>query len=198
VGKHLRTALVVLSALLAAALIVPTAWWWLWRHSRRGVAATSSREQVNAAADRLAEQTLETWLRQVVQRGIQAPAPVRVRWRWAAEDIALPRQELTAAPSLVTDPGPLPSDADDQPRAGQVLNAGLVTRLHDEVYARLHHGRLVLIGDPGAGKTGAMILLLLEALQYRQRMPDASRIGVPVPVWLTLGSWDPGVQGLRD
>jgi len=76
----------VLSALLAAVLIVPTAWLWLWRHRRRGVAATSSREQVDAAADRLAEQTLETWSRQVVQRGIQSPAPVRVRWRWAADD----------------------------------------------------------------------------------------------------------------
>ena len=52
--------------------------------------------------------------------------------------------------------------------------------------------------DPGAGKTGAMILLLLEALRYRQRMPETARTDVPVPVWLTLGSWDPSVQGLRD
>ena len=162
------------------------------------MAGTSTRGEVDAAADRLAEQTLESWSRQVVQRGIQAPAPVRVRWRWAADDVALPRQELTAAPSLPTDPGPLPSGADDPPGAGQVLNSGLVTRLHDEVYARLHHGRLVLIGDPGAGKTGAMILLLLEALRYRQRMPETARTDVPVPVWLTLGSWDPSVQGLRD
>jgi hypothetical protein len=71
--------------------------------------------------------------------------PVRVRCRWAADDVALARQDLTAAPSLPTDPAPLPSGADD-PGAGQVLNSGLVTRLHDEVYARLHHGRLVLIG----------------------------------------------------
>ena len=148
--------------------------------------------------DRLAEQTFETWSRQVVQRGIQAPAPVRVRWGWGTDDIALPREDLAAAPSLVTDPGPLPSSADDSSRGGQVLNSGVVTRLHNEVYARLHHGRLVVIGDPGAGKTGAMILLLLEALRYRQRMPETARRAVPVPVWLTLGSWNPGVQGLRD
>jgi hypothetical protein len=73
-----------------------------------------------------------------------------------------------------------------------------VARLHDEVYARLQHGRLVLIGGPGAGKTAAMILLLLEALRYRHRMPDTVRTDVPVPVWLTLGSWDPNAQRLRD
>jgi TIR domain len=188
---------VVTGMLLAAIVVVPPVVVWGWRRRHRA-AGTSTRGQVDAAASRLAEQTLEAWSRQVVQRGIQAPAPVRVRWRWAATDVALPRQELTAAPSLPTDPGPLPSSADDPPGAGHVLNSGLVTRLHDEVYARLHHGRLVLIGGPGAGKTGAMILLLLEALRYRARIPETARIDVPVPVWLTLGSWDPSVQKLRD
>jgi hypothetical protein len=50
---------------------------------------------------------------------------------------------------------------------GEVLGSGLVTRLHDRVYARLRHGRLVVVGGPGAGKTAAMILLLLEALGHR-------------------------------
>jgi hypothetical protein len=181
----------VWGTLWSAIVIVPPVAAWGWRR-HRAVAGTSMRGEVDAAADRLAEQTLESWSRQVVQRGIQSPSPVRVRWGWAAEDVALPRQELTAAPLLPIDPGPLPSGA------GQVLNSGLVTRLHDEVYARLHHGRLVLIGGPGAGKTGAMILLLLEALRYRQRMPETARTGVPVPVWLTLSSWNPSKQGLRD
>ena len=92
--------------LLAAAVIVPPVVVWGWQRRHRPVAGTSTRGEVDAAADRLAEQTLESWSRQVVQRGIQDPAPVRVRWRWAADDIALPRQELTAAPSLTTDPGP--------------------------------------------------------------------------------------------
>jgi hypothetical protein len=188
----------VSGTLLTAIVIVPPVVMWGWQRRHRAVAGTSTRAEVDAAADRLAEQTLETWLRQVVQRGIQAPALVRVRWRWATDDIALPRQVLTAAPPLPTDPGPLPSSTDDPIRAGQVLNSGLVTRLHDEVYARLHHGRLVLIGGPGVGKTGAMILLLLEALRYRQRMPETARTGVPVPVWLTLGSWDPRSEDLRD
>jgi TIR domain len=191
-------AYVLSGTLLAVIVIVPLVAVWGWQRRHRAVAGTSLPMHVDAAVDLLAARTLATWSQQVVQRGIQAPAPVRVRWQWAAGDIAAPRQDLAASPSLPTDPGPLSPDGDDRPGTGQVLNSGLVTRLHDEVYARLRHGRLVLIGGPGAGKTGAMILLLIEALRHRERVPHAARPAVPVPVWLTLGSWDPRSQGLRD
>jgi hypothetical protein len=62
--------------------------------------------------------------------------------------------------------------------------------MHDELYACLPHGRLVLIGKAGAGKTGAMILLLLAALDHRASQPEPGRGEVPVPVWLTLGGWN--------
>jgi hypothetical protein len=188
----------VLGTLLAAVLIVPPVVAWGWRRRLRATVGTSTRAEVDAAANLLAMRTLATWSQQVVQRGIHAPAPVKVRWQWGAEDVALPRHNLADSPSLPTDPGPLPSDGDDLSRTAEVLSSGLVTRLHDEVYARLGHGRLVLIGGPGAGKTGAMILLLMDALRHCERMPDATRADVPVPVWLTLGSWDPSSQGLRD
>jgi hypothetical protein len=185
----------VFGTLVAIASIVPPVAVWAWKRRSGAAMGTSTRAEVDAAANKLAEQTVETWSRQVVQRGIQSPAPVRVRWQWAADDVALQREDLVAAPPLATDPGRLASGTDD---AEQVLNSGLVTRLHNEVYARLHHGRLVMIGGPGAGKTGAMILLLLEALRHRERMPETARTDVPVPVWLTLGSWDPRSEGLRD
>jgi hypothetical protein len=82
---------------------------------------------------------------------------VQVRWYWATSDTALPREELLVSPSLSTDPKPLIESGYGADSEDQVLNSGLVTRLHDEMYARLRHGRLVLLGDPGAGKTGAMI-----------------------------------------
>jgi hypothetical protein len=99
---------------------------------------------------------------------------------------------------LATDPSPLPFDTDDSSETAQLLDSGVVTKLYVEMYARLQHGRLVLIGGPGAGKTGAAILLLIEALRHRQLvLDDAARARMPVPAWLTLGSWDPSSQGLR-
>jgi len=165
------------------------AWW-----RRQRVRQVSTPEQVGAAADRLAQEMTVFWTDQVAARGIQTPAPVRVRWEWAGDDVAPDRQEVNRSPSLGTDPLPLPGGA-----PGEVLSSGLVTRLHDQVYARLRHGRLVLIGGPGAGKTGAMILLMLEALHHhRRQVLDGQRAREPVPVWLTLGSWNPNEQTLRD
>ncbi len=75
--------------------------------------------------------------------------------------------------------------------------AGTVTRLHDQLYRNLTHGRLAVIGPAGAGKTGAMVLLLLEALLQRTELPAEDRRQVPVPVWLTMGSWQPHEKDLR-
>ena len=38
----------------------------------------------------------------------------------------------------------------------------------------------------------------IEALRHWERVANDARERVPVPVWLTLGSWDPSAQGLRD
>jgi hypothetical protein len=177
--------------LLAAVLIVPPGVVWAWSRRRPPVQAVPSTAQTAAAAQALADRQAATWGRQVRVRGIRLPAPVKVRWRWADPQIAAPRDELGSAPGGVGEPGPVPGL-----EVGEVLGSGLVTRLHDEVYGRLRQGRLVLIGGPGAGKTAAMILLLLQALEHRDHLAVDQRGKVPVPVWLTLGSWNPA-QELR-
>lgn len=179
--------------LLAAVVLVPPTPAWAWSRRRSPVQARATPEQVEAAADLLATRTARTWAREVVERGIQLPVPVRVRWQWADPQLTVRRAEINASPPAPTDPRPIPGT-----EAGEVLSSGLVTRLHDRVYARLRHGRLVLIGGPDAGKTAAMIVLLLEALNHRAQVGEADQAKAPVPVWLTLGSWDPHAQGLRE
>lgn len=175
---------------LAVAILTPVGSW--WRSGRRTAAAAGSASQAAAAADRLAVEMAGRWKQEAARRRIVTPAPVRVRWRWAAGLSA--REDVTAAPAPGA--GLLSPAAGDRP--GEALGSGVATRLHDELYARLPHGRLVLVGGAGAGKTAAMLLLLLAALDRRSGAAgDAERGRVPVPVWLTLGGWDPARGTLR-
>jgi hypothetical protein len=135
------------------------------------------------------------WREQVRQRRIVTPAPARVRWQWAASDIAAPRAHVVTPP--VPGAGPATPGLTGSDAEGVVLSSGVVTRLHEEVYQRLPHRLLVILGDPGAGKTAAMILLLLAALDHRSQLTGEQRRCPPVPVWLTLGGWNPATTPLR-
>lgn len=191
-------------AYLAAATLAVTLlaflskWWW---KGRQATAAPTTAAQTIAAADQLADRMLSTWRQEAAERRISTPAPVRVEWRWGPQDIAPPLEHLTTGPAAGAGPLPLPTLDSAQPGADQpgvLLEDGVVTQLHDEVYCQLLHGRLVLVGERGAGKTGAMILLLLATLEQRLMVPEGQRDEVPVPVWLTLGGWDPTTQGLHE
>ena len=57
--------------------------------------------------------------------------------------------------------------------------------------ARVPTGRLVVLGEPGAGKTVLMVRLMLDLLARRGA-------GGPVPFLASVASWDPSVQDLRD
>lgn len=180
------------AAAIAVTLLMAVGTWW-WKGRQRSGTRGYTPEQVAAAADRLADLMAARWRQEAIARRIITPAPATIRWRWAAEEIAAPRGEVARIPAPGTGPPPLPSL--EEP--GELLQSGAVTRLHDEVYARLPHGRLVVLGGPGAGKTGAMILLLLNGLDRRASLDGEQRSKVPVPVWLTLGGWDPATTSLR-
>ncbi|MBO3749162.1 hypothetical protein J5X84_24050 [Streptosporangiaceae bacterium NEAU-GS5] len=71
------------------------------------------------------------------------------------------------------------------------LNAGGRAELL-AIYGGLGSGRILLMGGPGAGKSSAAIMLLLDALNHRKNVADpARRARVPVPVLLTLSGWNP-------
>jgi hypothetical protein len=111
-------------------------------------------------------------MREAQARGITGTGPSAVRWRGPDPEIAVPPAEVRG----------LDGEAELD------LSGGVVTDLHDRVYARLARsgGQLVLLGDAGAGKTAAIVLMLLDGLA---RQAEDERL--PVPVLLPIGDWDP-------
>ena len=57
--------------------------------------------------------------------------------------------------------------------------------------ARVPTGRLVVLGEPGSGKTVLVLRLVLDLLERR-------RSGDPVPVLVSASSWNPTVSGVYD
>ncbi len=60
-----------------------------------------------------------------------------------------------------------------------------------EKFVRLPKRQLVLLGAPGAGETVPAILLTLGLLEHRREH------GGPVPVLLSVSSWDPRTEHLH-
>ncbi|MGH3903228.1 MAG: hypothetical protein ACRDTE_03395 [Pseudonocardiaceae bacterium] len=80
--------------------------------------------------------------------------------------------------------------------ATERLHAGTVKDLLG-VYGGLGSGRLVILGRPGAGKSGAAIHLLLDALTHRTAFgTPEERARIPVPVRFPLHGWDPHSEPL--
>jgi hypothetical protein len=78
------------------------------------------------------------------------------------------------------------------------LQSGTLQDLLD-VYGGLDSGRLVIMGGPGAGKTSAAIRLLLDALRHRATVGTGrERARIPVPILVTLHSWDPNRERFAD
>ncbi|MET0425192.1 MAG: hypothetical protein ABW046_15015, partial [Actinoplanes sp.] len=132
-------------------------------------------ERLDQAAEYLAAETLSYWQRQAKDRRITTPLPATVRWRWAAPTVAAPAEQIRTA---TTD------------REPELLTAGMVTQLRQQLYLDLpdQGSRIVILGGAGAGKTTAMLLLLVDVLQNRTAGDPE-----PVPVWLTLGGWTPTI-----
>lgn len=141
-------------------------------------------------ADQLAEAVREQWTRAALERRLLQPEPIPVQWEKSSRPLAGP---VSAAVESRQYP-PLPGLSPTVP--GQ-LQGGQLRDLH-AVYGGLGSGRLVIIGEPGSGKTGAAVLLVLAALEHRQRVPPPDQKRVPVPVMFTLHGWDPGSERVGD
>jgi hypothetical protein len=141
-------------------------------------------------ADLLARAVKEQWIRAAADRSLLQAEPIPVRWKRSSQQVAGP---ISAAVGSRQFP-PLPGlTAVGQ---GQLRGGGLGD-LH-ALYGGLGSGWMVITGAPGAGKSGAAVLLLLAALRYREQVPAECRPLVPVPVIFTLHGWDPSTERAGD
>jgi hypothetical protein len=146
------------------------------------------------AAEDLVTATATSWRRQAQGWAIDRDV-IPVRWcrDGGADDEALRPP--------VAGQGPLPLPDAPQGQDAEPVREGSVGSLYHDVYLRLPRGRLVIVGARGSGKTAAMALLLLAAVQHLQTLARTSpdRVAAaPVPVWLSLASWDPRRTSLFD
>lgn len=117
--------------------------------------------QLDRAARELASAVTRQWTAEAELRSLHRPAPVRVRWSTTGRPV-------TAANDVLR--GDI-SDVATQFRALPV-------------------SQLVVLGEPGAGKTVLAILLTLGLLADRA-------LGDPTPVLLPLSSWNPRQEHLH-
>ncbi|MFD9392486.1 hypothetical protein ACFWBB_17760 [Streptomyces sp. NPDC060000] len=159
-------------------------------------AATGAADPLDAVADELARVVGAQWQEEAGLRRLLEPTPLPVRWRVSERKVAGRVGGATAEGAARARFVPLPGLGPTT--RGQLRDGGGLPELH-AVYGGLASGRLLVVGPPAAGKTAAVVLLLLDALAHRAaRIAPADRSRVPVPVLLSLDGWNPGEDTATD
>jgi hypothetical protein len=142
---------------------------------------------LDQVADQLAVAVGAQWEAEAAIRRLNDPYPLPVSWDPA--DAALTdawESLLMLAESGAGWPEP-PQEGTWAAGPSDLAGAGsdLVN-----VLARVPTGRLVVLGEPGAGKTMLMVRLVLDLLARRAA-------GGPVPILASIASWNPAGQDLQ-
>ncbi|MFE6848731.1 NACHT domain-containing protein [Streptomyces sp. NPDC057686] len=137
------------------------------------------------AADQLAQGVRQQWEAEAQVRRLNDPFPLSVEWVAADADL------VESWPHLRELAGYWPGQSPEAASAWAVSHRGLAGEGGEiaKTFERVPTRRLVVLGEPGAGKTMLLIRLVLALLE--QRPP-----GGPVPVLFPLASWDPAQQDL--
>ncbi|WP_419664871.1 NACHT domain-containing protein [Streptomyces sp. 2-1] len=157
--------------------------WQDFRFSRMEADQTT----LNALLDSLADEVRIRWEAEATLRRLNDPQPLPVSWESAPTDLTESWDYLRD--TAMAYPGGPPSDPAAW-AAGPNDLAGSDNEIA-AVLAKVPTGRLIVVGEPGAGKTMLLLRLTLDLLH--RRLP-----GEPVPVLLPLATWNPDGLALHD
>jgi hypothetical protein len=169
----------------ALAVLIVTGFAMMRLESRRAVAE----QTLDDWADRLATAVRKQWAREAELRRLAEPPLLPVRWQLSTRRVAKRLKSVVGRQGwerFAPLPGLPPTTQES------LTTGGGLTELH-AVYGGLASGRLILTGNAAAGKTSTAVLLLREALRYRESVgvgPEQRR-RIPVPVMLDLSDWNP-------
>jgi hypothetical protein len=140
-----------------------------------GVPAEDNRRRLDRAATDLAKAVHRQWTNEARLRSVRRPQPLRVRWSSTQRPVAANLVDVTA-PDVV-------------PRRPLAIRGNTAAEMAN-VLSKTQDRQLVILGEPGAGKTVLALLFVLHLLEHRR--PDE-----PIPVLLTVSSWNPRTEHLR-
>ncbi|MCX5181158.1 NACHT domain-containing protein [Streptomyces sp. NBC_00268] len=164
----------------ALGLIVGTASllisWLTYQADRREHADALSPSDI---ADEFAVAVRVQWEAEARVRRLNDPYPLPVSWLPADSELTEPWPVLLRITRAAPDAWPAGSDA----------LAGMDDQIVDVFTQQVPGGRLIVLGEPGSGKTMLLVRLLLGLTGRRAA-------GAPVPVIFPLASWNPAEQEL--
>lgn len=164
---------------------------WVGVRAALSTSPAGAPETLEQVADQLAAAVHAQWVAEVALRRLNDPYALPVRWEAAPTDLV---EDWSVLTRLATSDGagwPAPPATGAWASRPEEL-AGTGGQLA-EVLGRIPTGRLVLLGEPGAGKTILLARLAVDLLPAGRRAPEQ-----PVPVLLPLASWDPRRQSMED
>ena len=172
----------------AVSIGLATLWvaWATFRGSKPSAALVSGLT-MGQVADQLAVVVGAQWEAEAAVRRLNDPYPLPVSWVPADASLTDSWDSLVKLASSGAGRPALPSAGTWA--AGPDGLAGESGELA-EVLARVPTGRLVVLGEPGSGKTMLMVQLVLNLLVRRT-------IGDPVPFLASVASWNPAEQALQ-
>jgi NACHT domain len=188
VSRHHHLDAAAVAVVVAFSVGLPPIWlaWAAYRGPRRSGAPVSGLGMAEVA-DQLAIAVGTQWEAEARMRRLNDPYPLPVSW--ASADASLTDAWDSLVKLAGSGAGWPPPPAARTWTTGPDGLAGESGELA-EVLARVPTGRLVVLGEPGAGKTMLMVRLVLDLLARRAE-------GGPVPILASVASWNPAGQDLR-